>query len=115
MFRKAFVTWWPAVFSATVLFSIPAFAIDSNTQMKGADFSTACTRADESWVSFCNGYVQAVIDNIRDGDGVCFPNGTTRTDVVTVVEKEITGSNRLRAMNAHEAVRSALRRFFPCR
>lgn len=113
-FRKTFLTWQPALFLVTALLSIPAFAIDSKMQMNGESFSNACTRADESWVSFCNGYIQAAIDSIREEDRVCLPKGTTRTDVVTIVEREITASSQLRAMNAHDAVRSVLRRFHPC-
>lgn len=113
--RKISVRWPPAVTLAAALFSVPAFAIDSTMQMNGASFSTACTRADESWVSFCNGYIQGVIDSIRENDRICLPKGTTRTDIVTVTEKEITGSKQLRAMNARDAVRSVLRRLYPCR
>ena len=91
------------------------FAIDSKMQMSGAGFSNACKRADENWVSFCNGYIQAVIDSVREDDRVCLPTGTTRTDVVTIMENEISASSQLRAMNALDAVRSVLGRFYPCR
>ncbi len=114
-FGKIFRMWGVAVIFATTLFSIPAFAIDSKMQMTGASFSNACTRADESWVSFCNGYIQAVVDGIREDDKICLPNGTSRTDLVTITEKEITASSQLRAMNAHDAVLSVLRRFYQCR
>lgn len=83
--------------------------------MTGADISKACTTLDMSWVEFCNGYIQAVVDNLREGDKVCLPSGATRTDLVTVAEKEITGSKRLRAMNAHDAVFSVLKLYYPCR
>lgn len=96
------------------MLSAPAFAIDSDVQMSGANFSDACTRADESWISFCNGYIQAVVDSLREGDGVCLPSGTTRTDLVTVTEREIAASSQLRAMNAFDAVRSIMRRSYPC-
>lgn len=94
--------------------ALPALAVDPKVQLTGADFSSACTRASESWVSFCNGYVQAVIDGLRQEDRVCFPAGTTRTEIVTVVEKEITSSTELREINAHNAVRAVLFREFPC-
>lgn len=113
--RKISIGWLPAITVVIVVFSIPTFAIEPTMQMNGASFSNTCTRADESWVSFCNGYVQAVIDSIREDDRICLPKGTTRTDVVTITEKEITSSNQLRAMNAHDAVRSVLRRFYSCR
>ena len=113
--RKNVVVWRPAIILVAAFLSVPAFAIDSKMQMNGESFSNSCTRADESWISFCNGYIQSVIDSLREGDGVCPPDGTTRTDVVTITEKEITGSSQLRAMNAHDAVRSVLRRSYPCR
>ncbi len=113
-FKKNILFLRQAVILVAALLSIPVFAIDSKTQMDGKMFSNACTLADESWVSFCNGYIQSVIDSIRGADRVCFPNGTTRTDVVTIVEKAITASSQLRAMNAHDAVRTVLRRFYPC-
>ncbi len=119
MFRISLRTRFPICMVATIaivtLISNSAFAIDSKIQMDGAGFSDACTRADESWVSFCNGYVQAVVDSISKDEKVCLPIGTTRTDLVTVAEKEITASRQLRAMNARDAVLSVLRRHYPCR
>lgn len=105
------------LFTCTALLSVlttTALAFDPGIQMTGVDFSKACTRADESWVSFCNGYVQAAIDSLREGDGICVPRGTTRTDIVTVTEKVITAVSELQAMNAYEAVLAVLRRSHPC-
>jgi len=114
-FRKIFLMRLPAFILATALLSTPAIAIDPNMQMTGASFSDACTRAEEGWVSFCNGYVQAVVDSIREDDKICLPHGTTRTDIVTIAEKEITASSQLQKMNAHNVFLSILRRFYPCR
>lgn len=99
---------------AATLFAFPAFAFDPTMQMTGAAFSDACTRANESWISFCNGYIQAAVDSLRQGDGVCIPNGTSRTDLVTAIERKVTGSSQLRTMNAHEAVRVAMRQAYSC-
>ena len=112
---KIFQMWKALSILSISLLSIPAFAIDSKMQMSGKSFSIACTRADESWVSFCNGYIQAVVDSIRENDRICLPDGTSRTDLVTITEKEITSSGKLGAMNAHDAVYSVLRRYYPCR
>lgn len=92
-----------------------AVAIDSQAQMNGKEFSDACTRVSESWVSFCNGYVQAVVDSISASDQVCISAETTRTELVTIAEKEVTASARLKGMNAHAAVLSVLRSHYPCR
>ena len=105
---------WPAAIILTVFFPATAFSLDSEMQMTGGQFSSACTRAEEAWISFCNGYIQAVIDNLRESDGVCLPTGTTRTDLVTVAERDITASSELRQMNAHDTFRTVLRRVYPC-
>ena len=99
---------------AATLFAFPAWATNPGMQMTGASFSDACTRAHESWVGFCNGYIQAAVDSLRASDGICIPSGATRTDLVTITEATITASNQLKALNAHDAVRLVLRRAFPC-
>ena len=99
---------------AVSLISLPAFAFDPSMQMTGWAFSDACTRANESWISFCNGYIQAAVDGLRPDDGICIPNGTTRTELVTITEKEITATSQLRTMNAYLAVRLILRHYYPC-
>ena len=107
-------SWKIVIILSVALTPISGFSVDSEMQMKGDDFSSACTRAEEAWVSFCNGYIQAVIDRIRESDAVCLPAGTTRTDLVIVAERDITASSKLRQMNAHDAVRTVLRRVYPC-
>jgi|SRR5690606_17852329 len=92
----------------------PAVANTESIQLDGDQFSSACTRPDPAWINFCNGYVQAVVDSIREGDGVCLPPGVTRAEIITAVEAEITGSKRLRAMNAYDAFKMALRRSYAC-
>lgn len=103
-----------SIILAATLFTLPALAFDPSIQMTGADFSRACTRANESWVSFCNGYVQATVDSLREADGVCIKQGTTRTDLVTIAEREITASETLKAMNAYVAVRAVMAKHHPC-
>ena len=92
----------------------PAMANAASMQLDGNQFSSVCTRPDEAWISFCNGYVQAVVDSLRESDGVCLPPGVTRAEIITAVEAEITGSKKLRAMNAYEAFKLALRRSYAC-
>lgn len=113
-FRNNIVSWRAAIILSIALVPVSAFSVDSEMQMTGDLFSSACTRAEEAWISFCNGYIQAVIDNIRESDAVCLPAGTTRTDLVTVAERDITASSQLRQMNAHDAVLTVLRRVYPC-
>jgi hypothetical protein len=96
---------------ASTTYAVPP---GSDVTMKGETFSDACTRVDESWISFCNGYIQAVIDGLRKQDEICISPGTTRNDLVTIVEKEITASSHLRKLNAKDAVVLVLRRYYPC-
>lgn len=105
----------PIIFVASAVSPNIAIAIDPDTQMNGLSFSNACKRAEEGWVSFCNGYIQAVVDGISKGQSICIPVGTTRTDLVTISEREITGSSELKSLNAHQAVLSVLLRNYPCK
>ncbi|MBU3028759.1 Rap1a/Tai family immunity protein [Paracoccus marinaquae] len=98
-----------------VTFSSPLRALEASMQLTGAGFSEACTRLNESWISFCNGYVQAIVDTLAVDDDICFSSDTTRTDIVTAVEQQITSSTQLQARNAAEAVRTAMASSFPCR
>ena len=102
--------------TAFTLWSLAASAtsFDPSIQMSGAEFSQACTRADESWISFCNGYLQSVVDRLGENDGVCIPQGTSRTDLVTLTERAITSIGQLRGLNAHQAVFVVLRHSYPC-
>lgn len=111
MIKKLFIGTTIALSALTTT----ALAFDQRMQMTGAAFSDACIRANESWISFCNGYAQAAIDSLRVDDGICIPPGTSRTDIVTVTERVITASSQLQTMNAHDAVRLVLRQAFPCR
>lgn len=106
--------WRQVIVLTIILFSYPALAINTNMQMNGASFSDACARTDEAWVSFCNGYIQAVVDSLRVNDEVCLPSGTTRTELVTISEREISSSNTLRNINARDAVVLVLRSRYPC-
>ena len=106
--------WRKCIALTILLLSYPALAINTNMQMNGASFTDACTRIDESWVNFCNGYIQAVVDSIKVNDEVCLPNGTTRSALITISEREISNSTTLRAMNARDAVLSVLRSRYPC-
>lgn len=95
--------------------ALPASAVDPSMQMTGASFSEACTRPNESWISFCNGYIQAAVDNLRVPGRVCLPSGTSRTDLVTLTEKAITATPALRSMNAFDAVNLVIAKAYPCR
>ena len=82
--------------------------------MDGAGLVDVCTRAVEIWVDFCNGYTQAVVDSIRTSDGICIADGTTRTEIVTVVIDKMGTSATLQKENAHDAFRTLLREKYPC-
>lgn len=103
------------VIASTVMSTSTTFALDASMQMTGASFLNACSRADESWISFCNGYVQAAVDSLREGDGVCMPSGTTRTAIVTVVHRSIATSAELQAANGLDAVRTVMQMNYACR
>jgi len=100
---------------AFTVIAIPALAVEPSMQMTGASFSDACTRASESWISFCNGYIQAAVDSLEAPGAICLPSGTSRTDLVTLAERVISATPELRSMNAFDAVNLVIAKAYPCR
>ena len=74
------------ILTAMFLAAPPAGAQEA--VMTAGDLLDACTRADESWISFCNGFFQAVHDVSALDGRVCVPVGTTRTDLVLAFERQ---------------------------
>lgn len=103
-----------AVALAFVAMANPAPAVQTSMQLTGASFVEACTRADENWVSFCNGYIQAAVDSLKVPGTVCLPAGTSRTELVTLVESVISGTPELQRMNAFHAVQIVLDSYYRC-
>jgi hypothetical protein len=55
--------------------------------MTAAELEETCTRVDDVWISFCNGYVQGVADFLELSGGACIPPGVTRTTIVTIIDR----------------------------
>ena len=55
--------------------------------MTAMEFEEACTRVDDEWISFCNGYAQGVADFLELSGAACIPPGTTRTTIVTLIDR----------------------------
>lgn len=60
-------------------------SINENTLTVG-ELYDACTRPDQAWISFCDGYMQAIYDALHQGAGgnlpaVCVDSGVTRTQL----------------------------------
>lgn len=96
------------------LASTQAFAVNPKMQLTGISFLNACTKQNESWISFCNGYIQAVVDSIPSNSDICIPNGTTRTEMVTIAQRGITTSHQLHNINAHEAIHIIFHQLYSC-
>lgn len=58
--------------------------IPPEMQLTGAGFLEICTRSDERWLSFCNGYIQAIVDAVPDTVDyrVCIPSDATKAALV---------------------------------
>ncbi len=55
-----------------------------------ASLTDACSRAEKSWIGFCDGYIQAAIDLIEfNGTEVCIAGGTTRNQIFEAVYPEL--------------------------
>ena len=95
---------------------VPSLAAqNSGMMLTGAEFLKACTRPDMEWISFCNGYVQAVFDGAHGvGRGICAPSTLTRTKIVVAVVQALTAKPALKKLNAADVVFDVLYRAFPC-
>lgn len=83
--------------------------------LTGRDFLSACSRPDPEWISFCHGYVQAVVDGVRHPtERPCLPDGLTRARIVSVVVVRLNAMPDLREINAASVVYGILTREFPC-
>ncbi|WP_424993702.1 Rap1a/Tai family immunity protein [Oceaniradius stylonematis] len=70
---------------------------------------------DESWISFCHGYVQAVADGPHfDENGHCIPLGTTRADLVGQVVQILQANEGLHGLGAYSVVYAAFATAYPC-
>jgi len=62
--------------------SLPAEARADGLAIGVPDLVKACSTADQEWIGFCNGYIQAAIDFIEFNKlKVCIATGTTRNDI----------------------------------
>jgi hypothetical protein len=90
----------------------------TNIALSSGDLRDACTRPTEAWISFCNGYVQALADFSDFTGQACIPAGTTRTEIVTLVENttfERIASQEIRADSpAFLLVLGVLEATYPC-
>jgi len=55
--------------------------------MSAGDLLTACTTPSESWISFCNGYMQAAFDFAAIEGIACYEPELTRTDLTVLFER----------------------------
>ena len=90
-----------------------AAAQSSEMTMTGADLLKACTKADQDWIGFCNGYLQAAFD-ATGGQGICPPRGVTRNDLFDVIIPRLNASSDLQNLDAVSVIAAILREMYPC-
>lgn len=89
---------------------------------RGVDLLAHCLDPDPNWISFCNGYVQAVYDTaFHSRFKACIPEGTTREDVVNLVVENLFALYRVEGRvsmmmtgSAGAVVQAILHKNFPC-
>ncbi|MGM0585710.1 MAG: Rap1a/Tai family immunity protein [Pseudomonadota bacterium] len=76
------------LFAAAVGISSLGTQAQAENTVSAAALLEACTRAHESWISFCNGFFQAAHDlGTLNGD-VCAPSDTTRTRLARIYQSD---------------------------
>lgn len=89
-----------------------SIAVGNDQVMTPADIVTACGTPNESWISFCNGYTQAIFDAYhREGEFICPPTGTSRADMAQAL---YLGVREAASSDGATAAAQALAVAFPC-
>jgi Rap1a immunity proteins len=109
MYRAMLVA---AIMSFVVL-ADGAMAQRSETTLNGAQLLKACTTADQEWIGFCNGYIQAAFD-AGGGKGICAPKGVTRNQLFDVIIPKLQTAPALLELDAVSVVNGILRKAYPC-
>lgn len=81
--RRLHLVWYLAL---PVLFIPSGTANAAGQTLPATEVLWACGHPEESWISFCHGYVQAVFDAFhRPREYICPIDGTTRAEMAQVV------------------------------
>ena len=104
----------PIVVAACVVVSAAKAAQGPDLALSGAALLSACTRADQEWIGFCNGYLQAAFD-ATGSQGICPPGDVTRNDLFDAVIPRLQSSSDLQRSNAVAAIAAILREVYRCR
>jgi hypothetical protein len=84
--------------------------------MPGSEVLRACGLPDESWVNFCNGYVQAIFDSYhRASEFICTPDGTTRAALAQAVYLGLLRSPEMLDLPGAQAAAQVMAAAYPCR
>lgn len=90
----------------------------SASTLNAGSLREACTKPEEAWVSFCNGYAQAAVDLATATRLTCIPTGTTRTQIVNAIDRAVFDQIARSEIPAEEpalsVVVAALEKAYPC-
>ena len=100
---------------ACVLVMRPVSAMTQSGELvfTGAKLLEACTKQDQEWISFCNGYLQAAFDALGGRD-ICTPKNVTRNDFYDTAIPVLMQSPKLKAMNAVPVLWALWWQAYPC-
>ena len=98
----------------TVLLSAPVESKKNNHVLSTKDWHDACTRLDKSWVNFCNGYIQAVVDSYNETE-ICIDPSETRANLVTKVDLFLRKNPEYKIGEAFGQIKNILKLSYPCK
>tara|TARA_R110002124_G_scaffold90815_10_gene231551 strand:- start:933 stop:1277 length:345 start_codon:yes stop_codon:yes gene_type:complete len=70
-----------------IVVSFQTTALANNT-ITAKNILQLCTTPNMNWINFCNGFFHAVHDQQSSLGKLCAPNGTTRTNLVEIYERD---------------------------
>jgi hypothetical protein len=98
----------------TVIFLAPVETKAKDLSLSTKDWHDVCTRVDMNWVSFCNGYAQAIVDSFSSKE-ICLNSSATRKEIVILTDTFLTKNPEYKVGRAFGQIRKILKLTFPCK
>ena len=98
-----------------IVLSAPVESKKNNNVLSTQDWHDACTRTDQNWISFCHGYIQAVVDSYKENEICIDPSAATRAKLVGIVDLFLRKNPEYKIGRAFGQIKNILKLAYPCK
>ena len=98
-----------------IVLSAPVESKKNNNVLSTQDWHDACTRAEQNWISFCHGYIQAVVDSYKENEICIDPSAATRADLVGMTDTFLRKYPEYMIGGAFDQIKKIMKSVYPCK